>query len=59
MTEERFEEFLRETPDLAMASLTRLAGLVRYLCGKVYESHALPVSQRTRKKPCSRRPQRS
>ena len=38
----------RSTPALAMASLERLAGLVRYLVEKLHESHAYQVPERIR-----------
>ena len=38
----------RSTPELAMASLERLAGLVRYLVEKLHESHAYQVPERIR-----------
>ncbi len=38
----------RSMPELAIASLERAAGLVRYLCEKLHESHAYQVPERIR-----------
>lgn len=42
----QFMEVLTRNPSLARATLARLAGLIRFLCNRVYELHALPVRQR-------------
>ena len=46
MSGPQFMEVLTRNPSLARATLARLAGLIRFLCNRVYELHALPVRQR-------------
>ncbi len=48
MSASSYLSMTRSTPGLAMASLERLAGLVRYLVEKLHESHAYQVPERIR-----------
>lgn len=43
-----FLELLARYPVLAQATMRRLCSLVRFLCERLYEAHALPVAQRVR-----------
>lgn len=48
MSAENFMELFWSHRCVAQATLFRLANMVRHLCGKVFESHALPVKARIR-----------
>jgi CRP-like cAMP-binding protein len=46
MSGAQFMDALTRNPSLAKATFARLTALIRFLCNRVYELHALPVPQR-------------
>ncbi len=48
MSQHNFNDILASFPDVNKMVLLRLTGLIRYLCGKIYEFSALDVKDRIR-----------